>query len=378
MVTAPSTSKLPTSSSPTLGQPKPWYRYVNLDLLVRILVNSVFHPYIIFIFYLTQAALHVHREPLAYYTLCYAALLGVLEIGANINHRLTYGKHREVKWEKEVVIITGGGSGLGRVLAEMIMRKGGKVAILDVKGADEVAEDAMERWDLVWEKCDVAKESEVKEAVDRIVDDLGAPTVLINNAASGITGLPLLSSITNPTVLSPAQAAKTLTINTVSHFNTLSALLPHLIKSPQGAHIVTISSILSHLAPASLADYTSSKSAISSLHQTLQHELRSHPDPSAFARVKTLLVETGQIKTQLFADKTSLPSYAEFFGPVLEAKDIAKEIVKTIERGDGGILRMPFYAKCMPIYSLLPGTAQALVRWFSGIDRAIGAGSKTS
>jgi hypothetical protein len=94
--------------------------------------------------------------------------------------------------------------------------------------------------------------------------------------------------------------------------------------------------------------------------------------------VKTLLVETGQIKTELFADKTSLPSYAEFFGPVLDAKDIAKEIVKTIERGDGGVLRMPFYAKCMPFYPILPGTVQGLVRSFSGIDRAIGSGKKSS
>lgn len=202
--------------------------------------------------------------------------------------------------------------------------------------------------------------------------------MLINNAATRITGLPLVSSATSAIALSPAQAAQTLNTNTISHFNTLSVLLPHLTKAPQGAHIVTISSILSHLAPASLADYTSSKAAISSLHQTLQHELRSHPDPSTFARVKTLLVETGQIKTELFAEKTTLPSYAEFFGPVLEAKDIAKEIVKTIERGDGGVLRMPSYAKCMPFYSMLPGTAQALVRSFSGIDKAIGSGRKTS
>jgi hypothetical protein len=174
MVSRLSTSKLPASSSPTLSKPKPWYRYVNLDLFVRILANSVFHPYIIFIFYLTQAALHVHREPLAYYTLCYAAFLGVLEVAVNINHRLTYGKHRKVDWEKEVVVITGGASGLGRVLAEMIVRKGGKVAILDVKDRDEEAEDAMERWDLVWEKCDVAKESEVKEAVEKIVDDVSS------------------------------------------------------------------------------------------------------------------------------------------------------------------------------------------------------------
>lgn len=194
MVSRLSTSKLPASSSPTLGQPKPWYRYINLDLVVRILVNSVFHPYIIFIFYLTQAALHVHREPLAYYTLCWAAFLGILEVGANINHRITYGKHRKVEWEKEVVVITGGASGLGRVLAEMIVRKGGKVAILDVKDPDQEAEDAMERWDLVWEKCDVGEESEVKEAVERIVDDVSSPSDLLCLLSSWILAVDTLWS----------------------------------------------------------------------------------------------------------------------------------------------------------------------------------------
>lgn len=196
MVSRPSTSKLPPSASPTLGQAKPWYHYVNLDLLVKILVNSVFHPYIIFIFYLTQAALHMHREPLAYYTLWYAAFLGVVEVGVNINHRLTYGKHRKVEWEKEVVVITGGGSGLGRVLAEMIVRKGGKVAILDVKGPDEEAEETMERWDLVWEKCDVSKEGDVKEAVDRIVDDVSS--LIMNVVILGTQELtPSLARCTN-------------------------------------------------------------------------------------------------------------------------------------------------------------------------------------
>lgn len=172
MVLRPSTSKLPASASPSSAKLKPWYRYVNLDLIILILVNSVFHPYIVFIFYLCQAALHVHREPLAYYTLCYTGVLAVLEVGGYINHRLTYGKYRIVEWENEVVVITGGGSGLGRVLAEMIVRKGGKVAILDVKDPDEEAEDAMERWDLIWQKCDVGQADEVRGATKTIVDEV--------------------------------------------------------------------------------------------------------------------------------------------------------------------------------------------------------------
>lgn len=153
-------------------KPKPWYHYINLDLLILILVNSVFHPYITFIFYLSQAALHLHRQPLAYYTLCYTAVLAVVEMAVYVNQRITYGKHRVVEWEKEVVVITGGASGLGRVVAEMILRKGGKVAILDVKVPDEEAEDAMERWDLLWETCDVGRREDVERAVASVVDEV--------------------------------------------------------------------------------------------------------------------------------------------------------------------------------------------------------------
>jgi NADPH:quinone reductase-like Zn-dependent oxidoreductase len=119
-------------------------------------------------FYLSQAALHKHKEPLAFYTLYYTAALAVVELGVYANHRITYGRHRKVEWEKEVVVITGGGSGLGRVLAEMLLRKGAKVAVLDLKTPDREADEAMERWDLAWEVCDVASVKEVEGAVGRV------------------------------------------------------------------------------------------------------------------------------------------------------------------------------------------------------------------
>ncbi|EXJ82469.1 hypothetical protein A1O3_06282 [Capronia epimyces CBS 606.96] len=370
MASKPSQSASPSPSA--FLKPKAWYRHVTLDVLLLILANSVFHPWISLVFYLCLASIHKHREPLAHYTLYYTAALAVVEILGWINHRISYGRHRRVEWESEVAIITGGGSGLGRVLAQLLLRKGAKVAVLDVKGPDPEAEDEMERWDLLWETVDLRRRDHVALALDRIVDQLGSPTILVNNAATAIAGLPLLPLSGKLPSLSPEQVSNTLTVNAVSPVNTLSLLLPRLTASPKGAHIVTISSILSHLAPARLADYTMSKAAASSLHQTLCHELRNHPDPSVFARVKTLLVETGQLDTQLFANKTSLPFYANFFAPVLEAKDVAKEIVRTIERGDGGVIRSPFYAKCVPFYSVLPGTLQLLLRRFSGIDTAIG------
>lgn len=166
-----------------------------------------------------------------------------------------------------------------------------------------------------------------------------------------------------------------MSINAVSQFNLISTTLPYLVESTSesGAHIITISSILSRLCPSHLSDYAASKAAISALHTSLTAELASHPNKQVRNRLKTLLVEVGQMDTSLFASHTSLPWYANFFGPKLEAKDVAMEIVRKVERGEGGVIRMPFYAKCigLGVWAVLPGSIQKLARWWSGIDEAV-------
>ena len=81
------------------------------------------------------------------------------------------------------------------------------------------------------------------------------------------------------------------------------------------------------------------------------------------------------MNTNLFGPYTTLPWYANFFGPILEAKDVAMEIVRVVERGEGGVIRMPFYAKIIGnTWGALPGSAQRGVRWWSGVDEAVGQG----
>ena len=172
MVLKATISQLPSPSSKASTQPKPWYKYITLDILLLILANSIFHPWIAIVFYLCLASIHKHKTPLAFYTLWYTAFLAIIELSMYINHRVTYGKYRKVSWEDEVVVITGGAQGLGRVIAEMVMRKGGKVAVLDVRAPDREAEEEMERWDLVWEVVDVYDEEKVKEAVERVVSEV--------------------------------------------------------------------------------------------------------------------------------------------------------------------------------------------------------------
>jgi short-subunit dehydrogenase len=88
------------------------------------------------------------------------------------------------------------------------------------------------------------------------------------------------------------------------------------------------------------------------------------------SNIKTILVEVGQMDTEMFA-RVETTWYASFIGPVLEAKDVGRAIVNMIDRGESGIIRMPFYATLVPWYGIMPGSLQMVLRWASGIDRAL-------
>ena len=159
---------------------------------------------------------------------------------------------------------------------------------------------------------------------------------------------------------------RTINVNFIAAFNVLKTFLPDILETGEGGTFVTVSSVLAHFCPASLSDYAASKAALSAMHNSLVMELRQ----SGHDNVKALLVETGQIGTGLF-DGLETPS--RFLAPVLETREVAKEIVARIDAGDGGVLRMPFYAGWVSWYSVLPASLQRLVRWMSRIDTVVAA-----
>lgn len=302
-----------------------------------------------------------------------------------LNERITHGPARKVDWEKEVVVITGGGMGLGRNIAEMLLiaKRGVKVAILDVKEPDETMRSWMKSGGefegrLWWGCIDVRNSAAVKIMAGRIKEELGMPSILINNAAAPVHGLPLVGMGEYDSGLTTQMASRTIEVNVLGHFNTLGAFLGDLTRREGGATVITVGSLLSHLAPARLSDYGASKSAVASLHYALGHEVGMNSDPKVKERVKTVLIEPGEIMTGLFEGITVVPWYAKFLAPVLEVNEVAREVVRVIETGSSAVVRMPFYCKCMPIYNVLPGSLQKAMRWFSAIDQAIvPKGSKT-
>lgn len=185
---------------------------------------------------------------------------------------------------------------------------------------------------------------------------LGAPTILINNA-----GIVHTKSILDSTAEEVEQTFRT---NTFSHFNTLRTFLPHMIREGRGT-IVNVSSVLANLGAANLSSYTASKAALLALHHSLRAELAQLPEAK---EIKTILVTPGQMATKMFE---SVKTPSNFLAPIVTPADVGKDIIRLIEKGESGEIALPLYARYIQILGVLPVGVQHLIRKWSGIDRAI-------
>ncbi|KAL8775984.1 MAG: hypothetical protein Q9203_003643 [Teloschistes exilis] len=333
----------------------PWYSHLNLDLLVHVGSYTVFHPFVAAMLPLCLRALAAPYDSSSFIlTSAYAIFVSLCHVLSSLNQRWAYGPPRKVKLLDEVVVVTGGASGLGRCIAEIYAMKGVDVAVMDISVKEEGEHEGVRFY-----KCDVGDRGSVEMVWKKLNEDLGTPTVLINNAAV-VNGKPLLS-------LTGEEIENTFRVNTLSHFHLSSLFLQLHVANGTGGTLVTVSSILGRLGGSSLSAYTASKASAIAFHDSVAAELRS-----TAPNIKTILVTPGQLDTVMF-DHIKLDWVKSFFAPVVEVRELAMRIVQTIDAGEGGTIAMPAYASWIAWQQILPRGAQnALKRW-SGVDSGIAA-----
>ncbi len=189
--------------------------------------------------------------------------------------------------QNKVVVLTGGGSGLGRELVLHLLAKQARVVAIDINQAGllETLELAGNRKGaLTTLVANVTDKTAVAALPQQIIAQVGAIDGLINNAG-------VLQPFVKLNDLDYEAIDKVMNVNFYGTLYMVKAFLPHLLTRPQ-AHIINISSLAGLLPIPAQGIYGASKAAVKLLTETLHAEL-------ADTSVKVTVVHPGAIETNL-------------------------------------------------------------------------------
>nr|CAH0113315.1 unnamed protein product [Daphnia galeata] len=263
----------------------------------------------------------------------------------------------------QVALVTGAGGGIGRLIALGLSKLGCKVVCWDVaKQANEETARLikMSKGQVYAYQVDLTKREEIYRAADRVKQEVGKVTILVNNAGV-VTGKALMEC-------SDELIQRTFDVNIMAHFWTVKSFLPDMIMQDQG-HIVTIASLAGLSGCHRLVDYCASKFAAVGFDESLRTELTVDGRKG----VKTTVVCPFFVKTPLFAGIQSK------ILPVLEPETVANETIDAILTEQPICLVPSRLSILLGLKSMLP--VKALISTYKafGLDETMNAfeGPKT-
>ncbi len=171
-------------------------------------------------------------------------------------------------WQNKVVLVTGGSSGLGRVIAEAFAAAQAKVVVGGLE-ADAVRQTTGEMQAAGHEALGVHVDITRQEDVDRLfaktIERFGRLDVLVNNAGRSMRGTVLDTT--------PEQFRDLMELNLIALVRCTRAALPHLLE--RRGHVVNIGSLAAKSAARWVGAYPATKFAVAAYSQQLRLELAS-------------------------------------------------------------------------------------------------------
>ncbi|KAI1373979.1 short-chain dehydrogenase [Hypoxylon crocopeplum] len=253
-------------------------------------------------------------------------------------------------WDEEIVLVTGGSSGIGSNIIQQLLAKNPQTTII-------VLDHVPPKWKATQDskihfyQCDLSKSGAVEPTCAKMRKEVGHPTVPINNAGLS-RGLTVMEgSITDVDVM--------VRTNLIAPFLLIKEFLPHMVDINHG-HIVNVSSISSLIPPARIADYAATKAGLGALHESLQLELKNiHKAP----KVRLSLVILSFVRAPLFKGKTNM---SNFLFPLLHVDTVGKKIVEILYSGRGKTIYMPGIFRYISMLRAAPEWIFRIVREGTG------------
>ncbi|XP_055593574.1 short-chain dehydrogenase/reductase family 16C member 6 [Uranotaenia lowii] len=231
----------------------------------------------------------------------------------------------------ELALVTGGGGGLGRLLALRLTKLGAKVIVWDINqaGIDETVKIVKSLGGFCkGYKVDISNKEQVYKFADLMREEVGDVSLLFNNAGV-VSGRALLDT--------PDQLIeRSFNVNILAHFWTTKAFLPSMLERDHG-HIITIASLAGHVGISKLVDYCSSKFAAVGFDEALRIELEYMGANGVFT---TVICPFFIQATGMFDDVNSR------WVPTLDSNDVADQIIEAVQKNEKYII-VPGYLRAM-------------------------------
>jgi all-trans-retinol dehydrogenase (NAD+) len=253
-----------------------------------------------------------------------------------------------------IVVITGAASGIGRLLAIELVRRGGRLVLWDLSEerlTPVVAElESLRPGSATGYACDVTDRAAVYRTAARVVAEVGDPDVVVNNAGI-VSGARLLD-------IPDEKIEATFAVNALALFWVTKAFLPAMIARDRG-HVVTVASAAGLVGVARQTDYSASKHAAVGFDESLRAELRR-----ASPGVRTTVVCPYYIDTGMFEGvRTKVPLLL----PVLKPEKVAHRIATAIEADRRQVI-LPPLVRLLPALRILPAGAFDRIMDLFGIN----------
>lgn len=221
-----------------------------------------------------------------------------------------------------VVVVTGAGSGMGRELALALLRRGARVAAVDLRpaGLEATAQLAAGGDRLSTHALDITDGPAVAALPESVVTHHGAVDVVVNNAG-------IIQPFQRVQDLDDELIRRILDVNLMGTIHMVKAFLPHLLARPQ-AHLANVSSMGGFLPVPGQAVYGASKAAVKLLTEGLYAELLD-------TAVGVSVIMPGAVRTDIAANSgVTVPGDQEAPSTrMTSAEEAARIMIDGIEAG---------------------------------------------
>jgi 3-oxoacyl-[acyl-carrier protein] reductase len=218
--------------------------------------------------------------------------------------------------KNKIAIVTGGTKGIGRGIAEALLREGVSVCISarNQQEIDQAVNDFTSAGgNAIGAVCDVRVYEQVKALIDHAVKELGGLDILINNA-----GIGLFETVENT---SPEDFRAVLETNLFGVFYCCHAAIPEMKKSG-GGYIINISSLAGANPHPRMAAYNASKFGLNGFSEALMQEVRHD-------NIKVSYIMPGSVNTEFGGDSPSDEKSWQ-----LTPQDIARVVIDLLHHDD--------------------------------------------